>query len=548
MVAPAPALEDFIKRGFLPDNLPPCYSSVQLWKAYSGLSDYIVDSSTSQLTRFNASKRGNQRRGFAVPHPNYFFDQALFFQKNWNFVERIMRASRGSLSFPEFGASEARAVKITAHSMLPEYRLKRLARFRYCLVADVSRYFPSIYTHGIPWALHGRDAAKRDRRTASMSVFGNRLDYALRQGQDGQTIGIPIGPDTSRLIGEVVLSAIDVQIQSDRPEFSDAFIRHVDDYWVGGDTVEDCQMHLRALRRGLHDYELDVNELKTRIVSSSQIFADAWPLDLERGAIRAIARAGEAGSGNYNAIVYLGKIIEYVNLNNDDALIKNLIRRIDRARLWDSGWGFLQSFLVHCAVQFPHAFDRVARVLVWRKRRGLEVDRDLWGDVINRVIRQNSDYGHDSEVAWALWLLVELDLKLSGDLARKIISRNSALVISYLVHMSANNRVPDLDVPQEVIAHCGTDVDSRYWPALLEMNYLQMGAISPSSLGGPEILKRIFSNGCSLIDWGVAPLVFQSSAGDTPSEPAFAIEENDSDYDGGDLNDEISINSDEEDF
>ena len=42
-------------------------------------------------------------------------------------------------------------------------------------------------------------------------MFGNAIDFFfVRQGQDGQTIGIPVGPDTSRIISELILKLIDV--------------------------------------------------------------------------------------------------------------------------------------------------------------------------------------------------------------------------------------------------------------------------------------------------------------------------------------------------
>ena len=42
--------------------------------------------------------------------------------------------------------------------------------------------------------------------------------------------------------------------------------------------------------------------------------------------------------------------------------------------LWNNNWDILEHFLAQCAVQFPHSFDFVARVIAWRIRLGQSVD------------------------------------------------------------------------------------------------------------------------------------------------------------------------------
>jgi hypothetical protein len=62
------------------------------------------------------------------------------------------------------------------------------------LAADISEFYHSIYTHSISWALHTKLFAKSNQKA---KVVGNLLDKATQNGQHGQTVGIPIGPDTS---------------------------------------------------------------------------------------------------------------------------------------------------------------------------------------------------------------------------------------------------------------------------------------------------------------------------------------------------------------
>ena len=77
---------------------------------------------------------------------------------------------------------------------------------------------PSLYTHSIPWALYGKAASKAALATKSRSRrrFGDKLDAALQCMNHGQTNGIPIGPDTSLVVAELVLSAVDVTLNENR--------------------------------------------------------------------------------------------------------------------------------------------------------------------------------------------------------------------------------------------------------------------------------------------------------------------------------------------
>ena len=192
--------ELLVTKGLLPENLPPVFTAADIWGAFgTDAAAYTVTSRViGEPCSYNASKRGGQRRLFSIPHPTFVKDQALFIEKHWTEIQDIFGAALGSLSRPEIDAIGARHVRITPHHELPLLRLKRLSRFRFCLVTDVSRFYPSIYTHAFPWAFHGKAASKGDTQSNSSTIYGNRLDFIVRQAQSKQTVGMPVGPDVSR--------------------------------------------------------------------------------------------------------------------------------------------------------------------------------------------------------------------------------------------------------------------------------------------------------------------------------------------------------------
>jgi Reverse transcriptase (RNA-dependent DNA polymerase) len=276
--------ELLVAKGLFPENLPPIYTTKDIWAALSPQeSTYSVTSKVvGDPCVYNASKRGGQRRLFGIPHPLFIKDQGLFFEKHWSDLQRIFDMALGSASCPILDDTGPRHVRITPHQELPKRRLKRLSRFKYCLITDVSRFYPSIYTHSFPWAINGKNAAKGDQKPNSAVVFGNRLDFILRQAQSKQTIGIPVGPDASKINAEILLSAVDRRFIEISGKKLPVYLRHVDDYWVGGDTQEECEKHLQNLRLALKDFQLDINETKTRIISTKYVFSENWPSELEQ--------------------------------------------------------------------------------------------------------------------------------------------------------------------------------------------------------------------------------------------------------------------------
>jgi len=94
------------------------------------------------------------------------------------------------------------------------------------------------------------------------TLLGNLLDLAIRNGQDKQTIGIPIGPDTSLAVAEIILSSIDNKLGSvvTKREF-----RYIDDIGCGFKSISEAEDALANLQRCLGDLQLQLNPKKTKI-------------------------------------------------------------------------------------------------------------------------------------------------------------------------------------------------------------------------------------------------------------------------------------------
>jgi hypothetical protein len=404
----------------------------------------------------------------------------------------------------------------------------------------VARFFPSVYTHTIPWALNGRSQAKADGNHRSTAVYGNRLDFIFRQAQDRQTIGIPIGPDASRIVGELVLSAVDGMFLSLSGRRRPTYLRHVDDYWIGGHSVDECERHLQTLRTALREYELDVNELKTRILPTNQIIGESWPTELQRELRQNLD--SHRSSGRNDTITTLSNIIDRATRNNDEGMIRHVIRKIDEYSLWDRHWDLLEHFLAQCSIQFPHAFDYVARVVSWRIRTSQAHDRNLWSDVASVVATQASELGRDSEVLWALWLIKELGVRITRKMTTNIVRGNGPIVLAYVAHAYANGLIREKRFHETLWARvAGNRHAGQFWPLTLELDYLEIPETT-TQVEGDGAARVLHESGASLIDWNAAPKVFLEED-QWSGRPMKAIEDYTSDYESDEGEEENDLDS-----
>ena len=275
--------EDFQKaimeKGFYPEGLPPCFEVTGFFDAAKQLNLFEKaenENGELELTYYNASKRGFQRRLFSCANPIFYIRAASFFGLERGKVSSFLRLNeKYSCSIPTLDSTGRRAVTIQSFREFDKAKRDKLSTFPYLVKIDTSRFYPSIYTHAIPWAFHGKKSAKSCRDSNSSIIFMNKLDKIIRSAQRNQTIGIPVGPDTSRIVSEIIAGAVDKEFRK-RVKRNVYGVRLVDDAVFGAESEAHGRQILNAYREALREFELDINELKTRIIPSRQDLEPYW--------------------------------------------------------------------------------------------------------------------------------------------------------------------------------------------------------------------------------------------------------------------------------
>jgi hypothetical protein len=525
--------ERLLWRGYLPENVPPAFHTADL-------ADLLVEDTGSEWwtkpespvrpATFNASKRGITRRSFAFVHPATMHDATKFVVSHWQPIQKHYSRSQFSVSVPRVCETGDRAVEISTHGELEAQRTARLSHFRFIAKTDISRFYHSIYTHSLPWAFHGKKQSKEDRNPKSERTFFNRADLVLRCGQDGQTVGIPVGPDTSRIFAEVVATAIDIEFKARCESDSIAVLRHVDDVWIGAQSHADAERALWRYREAIREFELDINESKTKIYSSEFRFADQWPSDLSAALERAIDAHPSKRSERLRAA--LEHAFEMAVTTGDDGVLKYVIRFMDRHNGGWEDWATVEPFLKRCVVHFGHTVDYVARVLLWRHLAKGDLDVKAWGCILAEIIDRHGRIGNDSEVCWAVYACNILGCEIAEVSATQIVNNCGALSI-----VSILNCVRPGVTKATVFGYARDRIrlesaNGAFWPVILEWKTRKWRGHGSVEMANP-IIEKLVGSGALIYDTTRLPNVFKDIEKSDFNAIEKAIEDRPSMYDEG---------------
>jgi len=93
-----------------------------------------------------------------------------------------------------------------------------------------------------------KDWLQHDRKRLN-DHWSNKFDAALQSCQSRETFGIPVGPDTSRVIAEVLLSGIEADSTLAPFLKKGRAFRLLDDFTMGFMTELEARQALAALRK-----------------------------------------------------------------------------------------------------------------------------------------------------------------------------------------------------------------------------------------------------------------------------------------------------------
>lgn len=159
-----------------------------------------------------------------------------------------------------------------------DYRYQRAEKkYKILYKFDITKCFDSIYSHSIVWALSNKEIVKYNI-AKSKGTFGGQFDYFIQNANSGETNGIVIGPEFSRIFAELILQQVDKNVEQklrfieklyNRRDYE--LYRYVDDYFLfcNDERIRDCIVKL--FRHELKEFKMALNDSKAKLYERPMI-------------------------------------------------------------------------------------------------------------------------------------------------------------------------------------------------------------------------------------------------------------------------------------
>lgn len=422
-------LRRLLSHGYFAPELPPCFVSHGLARYRKSILDgieslppvngkpafhrYISEPSWFYFPRF-----GKDDRRHGVPNPLAYLLLSRTVADNYVKMRTAAKNSRISSSPPIFDWNGPRALVRPSIDLRDDFRVDLSSRREEFVSADIRAFFHSIYTHAIPWAIHGKAFAKLNRGTQH---FGNLIDLLCRNAQDGQTIGLPVGPDCSRLIAEVVASAIDEALRTKVGIGPRDASRYIDDYTISSGADHSGNNLIAALRQAAAQYELELNNDKSAILPTSSRHDNGWKQE-----VRSYVPRGPSGDAEFQHFFYLvGRICD---AHPDTNVEKYAFQNARTAFILATNWTKVQSNLIAAYRRNASLVSFLVEITLLRQIERNDVELPKLTEFLEHRLPLLARENRTGEIIWFLFLAVRLRIQLSAPSVQPLTEIDNSMV------------------------------------------------------------------------------------------------------------------------
>ena len=416
-----------------------------------------------RATRFNLVTRL-----FHIPHPYPYaylckrlsehWDKLSHICENPNSREKPANYDKGRWIMGEYENLEQ--ISVMNYSKLSDvkHRLKISTGKFYRVKADIASFFPSIYTHSIPWAVVGRDKAKVN--SDDDTLWYNQLDEAQRDIKRAETQGIPIGPATSHIISEFILSKVDDAL-------SDAyqFVRYIDDYECYCETREEAEKFILKLEQELRKYLLSLNPTKVIVEELPLAYQDQWVIVLRNNI------SLQRQPSPRDIMNFLDLAVDLQKRYPEGSVLKYAARALANSKKFDKKFDedrenrensaeFFLKYLIALAVHRPSVLPILCQIA---KQNGVGSGLD-----ITPVLKQSIKFQRSDAICWSLYFMGICGQEISGSLADEIVKTGDCMSMAMLIALK-QHRKKVIDFLNNTIAPDSYHHCDRYWILLREL-------------------------------------------------------------------------------
>lgn len=398
--------------GLFSEKLTPIFTSRHFgkWARKNGVNSY--NSKSFSTIRYRLTRNNNAPRIIEIPHPIAYFRLCEQIKNNWSelikkFGEIDDYAER-SMVIPKANNLNKRLVSMMSYDKRDDEKFLILDKSigkKYLAHADIANCYPSIYSHAVSWALVGHQEAKDNQQ--DKSKWYNQIDFAIRSMQRNETAGIAIGPDTSSLISEFILSRIDKELERYQ------YIRYIDDYRCYCKTNEEADEFVRRLSKELEKYNLRLNPKKTQILELPTPIDADWVRSLREYSSKFLKKRNIKSDDINTLSEFIDLSIKLSKEHPSDSPLRYSVKILASKRYMDKrSLAFVLMYLSRICFIYPYFIDVFDVLLRRNKKRVNDEIHEILTKEINTLTKEHIKYSRSDVALWGLLISIKFDIKL----------------------------------------------------------------------------------------------------------------------------------------
>ena len=472
-----------LQRNYFPNHrtksseMPPCFTSEALTPAVAAklanAAPYAgpkrgCDFVPYTLTRFNGGPRM-----CGIPHPYAYTRLVERIHTDWSRIEPLVKSDSSQITAKLH--KDGRIFVMDYESQFSRSRsyLEKQGAKKYVAKADISHFYPSIYTHAISWAAVGIEEAKKN--TSVGGKWYNRLDAAVRDCKRNETNGILIGPGTSSLIAEVILSDVDRKLENAGFEF----LRFIDDYTCFAEDRVKANAFIRSLEIALSRYALLLNFTKTFVGELTGSELPSWIPALQVDTL-------PTAPNFFSLKLFFSRAVEIAKQHPEGSVLRYAVHALKDRQLSQQSGEYVLRTLMALSLHHHHLVGSLTDYVHF----GFDGQNFKYEKELDAILASSVESRRSDAICWSLYLTYKVRGNISDNLASQVLKTYDpcALILLYeagqaKTRRSITNFVKKSILPRDHSAHERNWILIHY---LLNEKRLKVPEVSDQSL---KILK-----------------------------------------------------------
>ena len=419
-------LDALLQHNFLPNNnqhgeeLPPVFSSHSFSKSTA---EKLVNDRSSRprayqgydAVQYKSTRFNGVSRILSIPHPKAYASLALCIHRNWDGLKYVSENENSKVRPERHADGRITIMNYEDRLVRAQDSLEFSFGRRFLAHTDLSNFYPSVYSHSIPWALVGFAEAKKNKE---QEKWYNKLDQATRMTKRNETQGLAIGPATSHILSEAILARIDEKLRS---KFD--YFRFIDDYTAYCKSEEEAQDFILALAKELDAYKLTLNIGKTAISSLPRAQVAEWITEL---GIALPSKSQDVTT--FDAMKYLDLAVKLSKQSPDGSVLKYAMRSLLAQNLEAGSLTIVLRYALNLSFHQPVLLPMLERLFHLARKQGWLIHHVG----LPTLVKENVRFGRSDMISWALYFCNLYQVPVPKDCVKSIVESGDCLPLLLL--------------------------------------------------------------------------------------------------------------------